>query len=144
LKDRAFRLGLPLLFFVFLLQPVSVYCIFLFDKQAPWNSFGELYARYIQKGWWLGGTGPLWFCEALLLFCLVYALFRVLHRRVRGGGWLYRLKTRLPRQQSIWIFIALITAASFLVRIPWPNGTSFYNLQFCHFSQYVFFFSAGI
>jgi hypothetical protein len=30
------------------------------------------------------------------------------------------------------------------VRIPWPNGTSFYNLQFCYFSQYVFFFSAGI
>src|SRR5882762_3783966 len=46
LKDRAYRLGLPLLFFVFLLQPISVYCIFLFDKQAPWNSFGELYGRY--------------------------------------------------------------------------------------------------
>ncbi|HEY8971740.1 MAG TPA: acyltransferase family protein, partial [Puia sp.] len=60
------------------------------------------------------------------------------------AGWLHRIKTQLPRQQSIWIFIALITAASFLVRIPWPNGTSFYNLQFCYFSQYVFFFSAGI
>src|SRR5579871_5075636 len=36
LKDRAFRLGLPLLFFVFVLQPVAVYCIFLFDKSAPW------------------------------------------------------------------------------------------------------------
>jgi hypothetical protein len=30
------------------------------------------------------------------------------------------------------------------VRIPWPNGTNFYNLQFCYFSQYIFFFSAGI
>jgi len=144
LQDRAFRLGLPLLFFVLLLQPISVYCIFLFDKQAPWNSFGELYGRYIQRGWWLGGTGPLWFCEALLLFCLAYALFRVLDRRPGAAKWLRRLKTQLPRQQSIWIFIALITAASFLVRIPWPNGASFYNLQFCYFSQYVFFFSAGI
>jgi len=144
LKDRAFRLGLPLLLFVFLLQPIAVYCIFLFDKQAPWSSFGELYGRYIQKEWWLGGTGPLWFCEALLIFCLFYALFRVLDRRLGTAGWLRRLKTQLPRQRTIWIFIALITAATFLVRIPWPNGTSFYNLQFCYFSQYVFFFSAGI
>lgn len=144
LRDRAFRLGPPLLFFVFLLQPVSVYCIFLFDKQAPWNSFGELYGRYIRKEWWLGGTGPLWFCEALLLFCLFYSLFRVLDRRLDTAGWLRRLKTRVPRQRSVRIFIALITAATFLVRISWPNGTSFYNLQFCYFSQYVFFFGAGI
>ncbi len=32
---------------------------------------------------------------------------------------------------------------TFLVRIPWPNGTSFYNMQFCYFPQYVFFFIAG-
>ncbi|MBN8853445.1 MAG: hypothetical protein BGO55_18465 [Sphingobacteriales bacterium 50-39] len=144
LKDRAFRLGLPLLFFVFLLQPISVYCIFLFDKQAPWNNFGELYGRYIQKGWWMGGTGPLWFCEALLIFCLVYTLFRMLDRRFGAARLFDQLKTKFPGRRSIWIFIALITVASFLVRIPWPNGTNFYNLQFCYFSQYIFFFSAGI
>lgn len=144
LKDRAFRLGLPLLFFVFLLQPISVYYIFLFDKQAPWNNFGELYGRYIQKGWWMGGTGPLWFCEALLIFCLVYTLFRMLDRRLGAARLFDQLKTKFPGRRSIWIFIALITVASFLVRIPWPNGTNFYNLQFCYFSQYIFFFSAGI
>jgi fucose 4-O-acetylase-like acetyltransferase len=149
LKDRAVRLGLPLLFFVFLLQPISIYCIFLFDKQVPWNSFGELYAHYIQRGAWLGGTGPLWFCEALLLFCLVYGLYRVFGRRPGVTGSLSRLKgqqlpSTFPRQRSIWAFIALITVASFLVRIPWPNGTNFYNLQFCYFAQYVFFFGAGI
>ncbi|MBN9381692.1 MAG: acyltransferase family protein [Chitinophagaceae bacterium] len=141
LRDRAYRLGLPLLFFVFLLQPLSVYCIFLFDKQAPWNSFGDLYGRYIHKGWWLSGTGPLWFCEALLIFCTVYALFRVITRKMNMA----RLSgSKLPAKKTIWGFIALITGCSFLVRISWPNGTNFYNLQFCYFSQYVFFFSAGI
>jgi peptidoglycan/LPS O-acetylase OafA/YrhL len=140
LRDRAYRLGLPLLFFVFLLQPLSIYCIFLFDKQAPWDSFGQLYGRYLHKGWWLGGTGPLWFCEALLIFCIVYALFRVLARKTN----LIRSGNKLPSKKAIWGFIALIAGCSFLVRIPWPNGTSFYNLQFCYFSQYVFFFSAGI
>lgn len=141
LRDRAFRLGLPLLFFVFLLQPLSVYCIFLFDKQAPWNSFGDLYSGYIYKGRWLSGTGPLWFCEALLIFCIVYALYRVIAHRL-GIAWSFGNKT--PSKTAIWGFIALIAGCSFLVRIPWPNGTNFYNLQFCYFSQYVFFFSAGI
>jgi len=141
LKDRAYRLGLPLLFFVFLLQPLSVYCIFLFDKQAPWSSFGELYGRYIHKGWWLSGTGPLWFCEALLIFCIVYTLFRVISRK---WGVMRSYGKKIPSKATIWGFIALITIASFLVRFPWPNGTNFYNLQFCYFSQYIFFFCAGI
>ena len=141
LKDRAYRLGLPLLLFVFLLQPVSVYCIFLFDGKAPWNTFGELYGRYINKGWWLGGTGPLWFCEALLIFCIVYTLFRVISRKM---GKATSVGKKIPSKATVWGFIALITIASFLVRFPWPNGTSFYNLQFCYFSQYIFFFSAGI
>lgn len=141
LQDRAYRLGLPLLLFVFLLQPLSVYCIYLFERQAPWNSFGELYGRYIHKGWWLGGTGPLWFCEALLIFCIIYALFRVIHRQL---GTVRLFGKELPGKGSIWGFIVLIAVCSFLVRIPWPNGTSFYNLQFCYFSQYVFFFGAGI
>lgn len=147
IKDRAYRLGLPLLFFVFAVQPVSIYCIHLFDKQVPWNSFGELYGRYIQKGWWMGGTGPLWFCEALLIFCTVYALFRIIRGRIGvsktfssvGAG-----KSALPGKAVIWGFIALIAGLSFLVRLPWPNGTDFYNLQLCNFAQYVCFFSVGI
>jgi glucan biosynthesis protein C len=144
LKDRAYRLGLPLLMFVFIIQPVSVYCIFLFDKQAPWSSFGDLYAGYIYDGRWLGGTGPLWFCEALLIFCTTYALFRVLRRRLGRTKKINVNAGSLPGKTAVGGFIALIALCSFLVRIPWPNGTSFYNLQFCYFSQYVFFFSAGI
>lgn len=153
IKDRAFRLGIPLLFFVFAIQPVSIYCIYLFDKQMPWQSFGELYGRYVHKGWWLSGTGPLWFCEALLIFCAVYALFRITSQRIGssktfsiiGSSKLFSSnKTQLPGKTAIWGFIVLIAGLSFLVRLPWPNGTDFYNLQLCNFSQYVCFFSAGI
>jgi glucan biosynthesis protein C len=143
IRDRAFRLGLPLLFFVFVLQPIAVYCIGLFHGEdiAP-RGFADLYARYISKGWWLSGTGPLWFCEALLIFCLGYALFRTL-RRVPNPAHATRRVGILPGKAKIWGLIILITLLTFLVRFPWPNGTSFYNLQFCYFSQYVLFFSAG-
>ena len=143
IRDRAFRLGLPLLFFVFVLQPIAVYCIGLFHGEAvaP-RGFADLYARYISKGWWLSGTGPLWFCEALLIFCLGYALFRTLRRGSRTEGTARRVGL-LPGKTKIWGLIILTTLLTFLVRFPWPNGTSFYNLQFCYFAQYVLFFSAG-
>ena len=155
IRDRAFRLGLPLLFFVFVLQPISIYCIGLFHGEdvAP-RGFADLYARYIINGRWLGGTGPLWFCEALLIFCLGYALFRTfralsnrqhpeapahpaepVHPAKRIG--------LLPNNLKIWGLIVAITLLTFVVRFPWPNGTAFYNLQFCYFSQYVLYFCAG-
>ena len=145
IRDRAFRLGLPLLFFVFILQPVAIYCIGLFHGEdvAP-NGFAGLYSWYITSGHWLGGTGPLWFCEALLIFCLGYALFRTLQAqfRVAGAGSTTRT-TAVPGKARIWGMIMLIAVMTFLVRFPWPNGTSFYNLQFCYFSQYVAYFIAG-
>jgi len=144
MKDRAFRLGLPLLLFVFLLQPVAIYCIYLFDGPAAGVTFKGIYGRYINEGRWMGGTGPLWFCEALLIFCTVYALFRVLKSRISAGSAPAGRIRQLPATTAIWAFIALVAGSSFLVRIPWPKGTNFYNLQFCYFPQYVFFFSAGI
>ena len=155
IRDRAFRLGLPLLFFVFVLQPVSIYCIGLFHGEdvAP-RGFADLYTRYIINGRWLGGTGPLWFCEALLIFCLGYALFRtfraISNRQhpadpVHPASPVHPAKRVgiLPGKLKIWGLIAAITLLTFFVRFPWPNGTSFYNLQFCYFSQYVLYFCAG-
>lgn len=142
LKDRAFRLGLPLLFFVFILQPVSICCIYLFDgPEAP--GFKDIFVHYMSNGRWIGGTGPLWFCEALLIFCVGYVLFRLLEQKINSIKPDINSSDKLPGKMAIIKFIAIIAVLSFLVRIPWPNGTNFANLQFCYFSQYLFFFGAG-
>ncbi len=142
LKDRAYRLGLPLLFFVFVLQPVSIYCIYLFDgPEAP--GFKDIFIHYINSTRWIGGNGPLWFCEALLIFCLAYAAIRTVKEKISGSTSSKKSQGTTPGKTAIWIFIGIAAVASFLVRIPWPNGTNFYNLQFCYFSQYVLFFWAG-
>jgi hypothetical protein len=105
-----------------------------------------------RSGHWLGGTGPLWFCEALLIFCLGYVVFRRLRGKDRpadapeaAAGTSARPTgiNTFPGKARIWGLIVLITVLTFLVRFPWPNGTSFYNLQFCYFSQYVVYFIAG-
>src|SRR5579859_4722402 len=87
LRDRLIRLGLPLVFYMFILQPVAVYCISLFHGEDVYPAgFIKGYGHYITSGRWIGGTGPLWFCEALLIFCLGYMLFRVLRGRNKVAG----------------------------------------------------------
>ena len=138
LKDRAIRLGLPTLLYVFLLQPLILfYIIRVWDPASANRSFFREYGHYISRGHWPGGTGPLWFCAALLIFCGVYAGWRRLVVARPAGP------RPFPRKLVIAGFIGVIALASFLVRILWPNGTSFYNMQFCYFSQYILFFIAG-
>ena len=164
IRDRLFRLGLPLLFFVFVLQPVSIWCISLFHGEDVGGNLGQVYTRYITHNRWIGGTGPLWFCEALLLFCVGYMIVRKLSgktfRSIAGKTGAPSLLTTaaaqltsepapaspgntFPFRTKIAAFILSIALCTWLIRIPWPNGTSFYNLQFCYFPQYIFFFIAG-
>lgn len=137
LADRVYRLGLPALFFIFVIQPVTCYYVAgLWDKR---QGFFGAYGRYILHGRFLSGSGPLWFCVALLFFSCVYAFWRAFLRRnagpVKPGAF--------PRSGVIAGFVGIIALATFLVRVPWPNGTSFYNMQFCYFSQYIASFIAG-
>jgi hypothetical protein len=119
------------------IQPLTLYyAAGILDKD---QGFFGAYKRYIFRGYVLHGSGPLWFCIALLFFCLVYAGWRAF---LRPTAHLIR-STPFPRGIVVTGFIGLIAIATFLVRIPWPNGTSFYNMQFCYFSQYVAFFIAG-
>src|SRR6185437_11456472 len=153
LRDRAYRLGLPSLLFMLVIQPLTVYYVAdLYDKD---QSFLSAYKGYILHGRVLSGSGPLWFCVALLFFCLVYAGWRLfasdrprlsalLGSRAAVPGDLRTSAspirpTPFPRGIIIAGLIGLITLSTFLVRIPWPMGTSFYNMQFCYFSQYIAF-----
>ena len=139
LKDRACRLGLPSLLWIFLLQPITnYYAARNWAADDPNRSFLREYSHYITRGHFLSGNGPLWFCIALLFFCCIYAVWRAVTPVKTTTA-----PRAFPRNATIAGFIALIAGATFLVRIPWPNGTSFYNMQFCYFSQYIAFFIAG-
>ncbi len=139
LKDRAYRLGLPSLLYIFVLHPITCYyAAAVWAPDDPNRSFVREYAHYITRGRFLSGNGPLWFCIALLFFCCVYAAWRTLSTRKAASG-----PKSFPRNASITGFILLIAVATFLVRTFWRNGTSWYNMQFGYFSQYIAFFIAG-
>jgi hypothetical protein len=130
LRDRAIRLGLPTLFYMFVLGPLSEYLV-----DPSWSP-----SYYFQRLRFLAGTGPLWFCAALLIFCCVYAMVRSM-----GTGQLNnRIAPKLPSNVNVLLLIAGIGLASFLVRTVQPLGSAFYNMQLGYFSQYVVLFALGI
>jgi glucans biosynthesis protein C len=152
LKDRAFRLGWPTLLYVFFVGPLTEYFISRsWDPDSAGRSFFREYSHYISRGHWLAGTGPLWFCAALLIFCAIYTGWRRLTASISRTGAVEQDKRQqgqrpgaFPGRVVIAGLILLIALVSFLVRIPCPNGTSFYNMQLCYFPQYTLFFLAGI
>jgi len=126
LRDRAVRLGIPSLLYMFLIGPSNIY--FLLGARNRGRSFMDFW----------GETGPMWFCVALLIFCAIYACIRVIIRRAAGReDW-------LPANRHVVLFILTLATATFLVRVVQPIGTAIWNMQLCFFAQYVLLFIAGL
>jgi len=134
-RERLWRLGMPTLFYMLVLHPLIIFGI------DPWNhDFGPLgpaYLHYVLRGHFLGGSGPMWFAAALLIFCLVLADLRT--------RWPAPDRPRAaPAAGELWFWGAVAVAATFLVRVVQPLGTSVFNMQLCYFPQYVLAFGAGV
>ncbi len=141
LRDRAIRLGLPTLLYVLVLSPVAEYI-----ASSRRTDFLRFLRRYLTPERMLNGTGPLWFCVALLIFCCVYTLLRLVLRPGDSVRPLAHARGSVPppRDRHVLAVILLMAVATFLVRTLQPIGTAIYNMQLCFFSQYVVLFAMGI
>lgn len=153
-RDRLLRLGIPLAGYVFVINPAMMYFIAYARELQAKATFFQFYFGYVAKGYFASGTGPLWFAETLLLFCLVYAAVSKI-----GGGAKLRGKSDLgegamfngnaarkdkPSTGALLLLIAAMALAAFLVRIPLPIGTDVLNLQICFFPSYIVLFVLGL
>ena len=139
--DRLYRLGLPTLIFMLVIAPLISLIYWHMEQTVPANPSGQ-YWNYLSHFGFIGASGPLWFALALLIFSVIYALIRVIlpHNIVLFHS---------PKHPSIThvqvvMVILLITAGAFLLRLAWPMGTAFYNMQLCYFSSYIVLFILGI
>ena len=130
-KERLVRLGIPLLVFFFLLNPLTIYIRnkYIFEKE---DTFFELLKN--PDAW---GFGPMWFVEALLVFTGIFLLIRLLK---------FKIIMKFPEAKNILLFAFLIGLGQFIIRIWLPVGwgSPFTGFQFPHFLQYIFLFSFGI
>jgi len=139
-RDRAFRLGLPVLFYMFVLGPVTEYfCAHSWNSTAP-TSFVDEWVKHIRNGQFLQENGPLWFCLALMIFSMGYAAWRVLGPGLEPG-----IEGRQPPNIAAPLAFALVMAAStFVVRLILPFGYSLLNMHLGDFPQYILLFGAGV
>lgn len=135
ITDRLVRLGLPLFFYSFILSP--------FLSFIPYNYTGtHPKITYLQ---YLGGFdswisfGVLWFVAALLIFTLLYVLFRLIIKK-------YELNLPAPTSTQILLAAGVIGLVSYVVRLFFPVGWVLEPLgfQLGHFPQYIAMFVLGL
>ena len=138
LHDRAIRLGVPVLLYMLLIGPVTEYFVAHSWTSTLPTSFASEWVKHIRNGEVLQENGPLWFCLALLIFCLVYAAFRSL-----GRSHVRPLENGAPPSTGHLVRFALLMAAlSYFVRALDPG--SLLNMHLGDFPQYILLFTAGV
>jgi len=139
-RDRTIRLGLPVLFYMFVLGPLTEYfCSKSWTSTEP-TSFGNEWLKHIRNGEFLQESGPLWFCLALLIFSTVYAVWR--SSRATNARSLADIQP--PTTLQLICFAVLMAIVTFVVRLFVPPGATVLNLHLGDFPQYVLMFCAGI
>ena len=140
-KERLLRLGIPILLWIVLLDPILAYII------QPHGSFLDFYLGQFQSPEafiaFLTSTGPMWFLLVLLIFTAVYTLWRQITK-------IDTVQRRIPKELSIPKYIYLLLGAislggiAFLVRLVSPVDAFPLGIPFGFFFQYLMMFSVGI
>jgi peptidoglycan/LPS O-acetylase OafA/YrhL len=132
LRERALRLGLPLIVYFLLLSPVTM--------ALAATARGRDFFKALAYNWTHGRMepGPLWFCQALLIFAVLYLAVRAV------APSLARLvPPSFPSNAMLGLAALGTGAAAFLLRLVWPTGTTVIHLQLGYFASYVVLFAAG-
>lgn len=144
LKDRLIRLGIPLIVFIFILNPLSALGVYLMPGTLTGITTSPTWQDYPN----LIGLGPLWFVAMLLIFGFIYAGWRTITgnrtaSKVNNGS--------SPGYLSIVIFTLGLALVSYLMRMLVPLGESV-NLfvdylsfpTLAYLPQYFSFFVLGV
>jgi hypothetical protein len=140
LKDRFVRLGTPVLIFaLFVFGPIAYFGL---HDRLPLTDF----VLYLYRNAWQPLYAHLWFLLHLLLYCLIYVLWRIIgipsHQKLN----LVKLP---PTQKNIVSFVFALSLATWIVRIWYPidRWAAFLFLipaEIAHLPQYFSLFVIGI
>jgi glucan biosynthesis protein C len=151
LRTRITRLGIPLLIYVFLIDPLIHYAI----RVSGWGltlslgAFWEYWRQHVSNYRMYGpGVGPMWFVELVLIFVVAYGLGRLVAGYVRGST---RNAHRsegigVPSNTTIGIFAFCLGVIIFVMRIWLPINSYFepLGLPMAYVPQYVALFFVGV
>jgi glucan biosynthesis protein C len=136
LRDRLVRLGIPLLLYDLLLQPLVVYIAG--GLHGSYWSFSGTYLLQMR-----GVTGVVWFLAVLLLFTFLYACWRGLNRHRPPAP---ESPGKPPSTRAIYGFIFALGLVTFVFRIWFSTVSRFQllNLPLGYLPQYLSLYILGL
>ncbi|NVM44244.1 MAG: acyltransferase family protein [Candidatus Lokiarchaeota archaeon] len=152
-KERLIRLGIPVLLYVLVVNPIIFYLLSAGGIQ-PWSSYPRLQTSFIE--YYLSNFQSLeyfvnflteytitWFLVALLIFTSIYTIWRQITK-------IDSIQRRIPKELSIPRYIYLLLLAiclgflTFLIRINFSILDNPLGLPVAYMIQYFLMFSVGI
>ena len=136
LPARIKRLGIPLLLYFFFLSPLTIYLGVRFHRNVDISFF-----EFIKNSQGFG-FGPMWFVEVLLIFAVIYVLFRALI----PGFMENRKSQQMPNNLAIILLVSFLGVFSFVARLGFPVGWNLepFGFQLGFFPQYIAMLLLGV
>ncbi|HXZ01266.1 MAG TPA: acyltransferase [Stellaceae bacterium] len=156
LADRGLRLGVPLALGTVAIVPLAGWAHVALDPALPrigyWTYLTQdFFGHGARPAFWPAGErwpqlnfGHLWFIEHLLVYALLYAALRAVLPRDRGSA-----GRSPPSHGAIFAYAVLLSAATFAVRIDYPQNRwvaflGFIQMEPAHLPQYASLFAIGV
>jgi len=141
LMDRLLRLGIPLLIYIVIIDPLITYAVRVVagGMRLSFSSYLSLYFNNYASL----GVGPMWFVEVLLIFTVLYVLWRYVSKYLPLGQ---LQESDLPGNAAIAGFAVALGIATFIWRIWLPEGSYFHllGLPMASMPQYITLFFVGV
>ncbi len=141
ITDRLLRLGLPLVFYALVINPLVTYWAAVQGGYV--GSFPGYVSTHLPT-LSRASVGPLWFVEALLVFSIIYVVVRLLFS-VKPDPPESKVNRPVPGNGSIFLFALCLGLVTFIVRIWAPFGWWLEPIhqEPAHLPQYVALFAIG-
>lgn len=142
LKDRFIRLGIPVLIYVVFFAPLVDFILINFAYGGKASYIDLMVNQIVQVDFQFG---HLWFLLALLIFALIYSLYRSIADRHNAKQRNNQFLDSFPANKVIFLSIGVLAVITFTVRLNFLIGdVVLFNFQLAHFTHYAFCFWIGI
>ena len=125
-------MGIPLLVYTTLIININEFLVQVVWRKTPFTWLLEY------------SPGHLWFLQALLLFAVIYMLYRRFSDTDPSHKRFQVFLDRFPTNRALILSIAVLAVLTFAVRIFIPIGEWIGGFQLAHFVHYIFCFFTGI
>jgi len=152
-KERLRRLGIPLLLYVLLINPIMFYGLAAIGIE-PWSSnpnmqgsFLEYYLSNFQSlqsfVLFMTNYGPMWFLFVLLILTAIYSLWREITKADSVQQYIPK-EFPIPRYLYLLLFAIGLGFVTYLIRIVFSIDNRPFGIPVAFMAQYLMMFAVGV